>query len=522
MPKTALLALCLPLLAAPVVAQTVADPYLPGLRWLHGSDPVQPWIPRDLALAGDEGHVWVGQAVGTPGAALYAGVPGAAPQLLSELSLPGAIGEVHVAAGALDELFLAAQFPSLSGARVTEVRRVAVQTGSPAWTRTLAPTLLGGVELALAGDRLFAARFDPVAGRVHLDRLDPTDGATLAATSFTAPALRGLTASADGSRLLVGLGTSLRLVDADLGTLLDVPLTASTEAFDLSDDGAALAHGAPGEVRLWRDHQGSWAPAEVVWNPGPWLAASLDLDATGDTLGVGWWDQQTGASVLFQHWDLAAGVKLHELLQSTPGTGLQNFPEEVRLSADGDRMACGAWGSGGPDPQLLLLDRDEPLPLLATYLPGSVLALDLDADGGRLALAVKGAHNNQFATTGFVQLHDLGERDVRALGPLTSPGSFHLTSRQAGSIASLYAFGAPAAPAAYPGIAGSLALDPNLPVLVLPAPADASGRADLTGPIPANPAYLGMELGCQVVFVVPAGLAFSERAPLLTVLVGAP
>ena len=396
-------------------------------------------------------------------------------------------------------------------------------SGGIGWVRTLQPSVMGGVELGLSRDgvRLFAARFDPTApggSRVHLDRLDPADGSTLASTSFTADALRGLEVDREGERVLLALGTSLRLFDEDLALLLEVGPTASTEAIDLSGDGRTLAYGQLGEARLWREAAGQWQAAEVVHNQGPWLPTALDLDHTGEALGLGWWDASTGLSISFQLWDLAAGQKVHDLLQSTPGTGLQNFPQDVRVSDDGRRMAVGAWGSGGPDPQLILLDEQATQPVFSTYLPGSALALDLDPTGDRIAVAVKAAHANQFAVTGHVQIHDLGERDTLSLVPLIAPGQYHISSRDPGSLATFFIFGSPLPPTPFPGIAGHLKIDPAQPYHLMMVPADQSGRADLVGPIPADPTYIGLSLHSQALFTPPEGLRFSDCVPLVTVL----
>ncbi|MDF1797675.1 MAG: hypothetical protein P1V81_00740 [Planctomycetota bacterium] len=515
------LPLCLVLFGSTAAAQTVADPYLPGMRWSYGSQTTKAWIPRDVCFAGDEDLAWVGKAVENPGVGLFGAALGGPATELFDVPLPGAIGQVMVAAGdGLDELFLAAQFPGPLGKRVTEVQRQSAFPGGTSWTRSLGPVLLGGVELAASedGSRLFVARFDPQASRVYVDRLDVADGGTLKSSSFSAPALRGLSLDEAGEHLLVGLGSSMRLLDADLQLVTDVPLAGSTEAFAISDDGSAFAFGQNGEVQLWRDVAGTWQAAEKILVPGTWMATSLDLDATGDTLGVGWWDFTTGASILFQMWDLAGGNKLHELLQSTPGTGLQNYPEEVCVSADGTRMALGAWGSGGPDPQLILLDRALPQPIYSAYLSGSVLGLDLDRPGGRVAVAVKGSHANQFATTGFVQVYDLGERDLLALGPLTSPGVFHFSSREPGNLASLFVFGSEQPKGPFPGVAGLLGIDPYQPFSILAAPADSSGRADLFGPVPADPALPGFQLSLQGIFSTPQGWSFSQHLTRFTIL----
>jgi hypothetical protein len=56
-------------------------------------------------------------------------------------------------------------------------------------------------------------------------------------------------------------------------------------------------------------------------------------------------------------------------------------------------------------------------------------------------------------------------------------------------------------------------LQPSAPLLVVPAPADAAGRAAASLPLPtaaAAPAIVGLPLGCQAIAVGGLGLAFSD------------
>jgi hypothetical protein len=206
-------------------------------------------------------------------------------------------------------------------------------------------------------------------------------------------------------------------------------------------------------------------------------------------------------------------------LQSGVFGGLKNFPEAVDLSPDGRRMAIGTWGSGGPDPQLMLFDRAQTLPVYSTYLSGSVMALDLDDTGTRIAVASKAGHANQFSTTGFVQLFDTGERDLQLVGNVQTGAGFQLTSKLTGSALSLFVFGAPLAPPApLPGVVGLAGIDATQPFSIFASAAGSSGRADLFGIVPADPALAGFELGAQAVFVGLFGLEFSSEAPVLTVL----
>ncbi|MDG1500387.1 MAG: hypothetical protein P8R48_10495 [Planctomycetota bacterium] len=519
--RPAFLALAsLALLSASGSAQTVQDPFAPGMRWSHGAEPSLPWIPRDVAMVLDGEFSWVGEAVGSPAVTLLGGTHDGSLETIFRYPLPNALNVVDVEAGpGIEHLYAAVQFPGgpQSAGRTTQVMGFdGFQSSSPnTWTRTLSPEVKGGVQLAVdgTGNGIFVARHDPYAGRIDLDRLDPADGASLFSTSFSAGSLRGIEVSEDGNRVLVALGGGFRLLDGGGTTLIAQTLPVSTEAFDLSADGATFAFGDHATLHIFTETPSGYAETMNVVEGPEWMATRLAVSDNGSGLAVGWWNFQTGQAIRFQLWDLAAQAKLHEVTQTGLGGGLQNFPQDVAISRDGDRAVLGAWGSGGPDPQLIMMDRNQATPIFSTYLPGSVTALDLNSGGERLIVAMKGAHSNQFTTLGYVQAFDTGERDLQFVGATRTGNTFQVSSKDSGSLQHIFVFGTPlptgaSSPQTF-GIEGSLGLDPLLPYQLYAKPADAFGRADLVGIVPPSPTLVGLEIGVQAVFVRPFNLKFS-------------
>lgn len=510
-------------------AQTTSDPYTPGMRWSYGSTLSLPWIPRDVSLVADGEFTWVGEAVGMPAVTLLGGTNDTSLQTLFTYPLTGALSIVDVEAGdGIDELYAAAQFPGLTptSGRLTQVSRFNGFNGANpnVWTRTLTPEVVGGALIAVdrTGDAVLAARFDPNAGRVDLDRLAPSDGSSLFSTSFTAGSLRGLAVSENGERILVALGNGFHLLDGAGNTLLQQPLSTSTEAFALSADGSTFALGDIAKLHIFTEGPAGYNETQNLVAAPEWMATRIALSEDGSALAVGWWNYQTGLSIRFQMWDLSAATKLHEVTQSGFGGNLQNFPQDVVISPDGERAVLGAWGSGGPDPQLVLLDRNEPQPVFSTYLAGSVMALDFDESGDRIVVALKAAHSNQFATTGYVQSFATGQRDLQVIGQAVTGAPFHFTSKQAGSGGSLLIFGAPLPsnlpPISMGGFLGLLEVDPSQPYSVQGLLADIFGRADLVGVIPPSASLIGLDVAVQAVFVTPVGLEFSKSTRLPTIL----
>ena len=508
----------LPVLAFPVAAQ---DPYMPGLRWSEAATASQPWIARRVAFAGDAQAVWAGRAVGTPAATLYAGTDGQTLEVAFDAPLPGAVGLVEVATGrGLGELYVLAQYPGTAGKQTIVERYSAFLDPSQpqVWSAPVGAPANGGGLLAVAPSGVWVARFDAGAGRVHLTALDADTGAELLTRSMPAAALRGLAASADGARIALALGDRVAVWSAAGDELASFAQPQSNEAFALSADGRVLAAGRMGEVALYEASGSAFAPAGSAFVGAPWLPTRAALSADGAVLAVGFWNSQTADAIRFCLWDRAAGTKLHDVTQTGVFGGFQNFPEALALTPDGQRMLAGAWGSGGPHPQLMLLDRDQAEPVLSTYTPGSVLAVALDATGTQLTAAVKSGHANQFSTTGFVQRYATGERDLQLIGSVTAGQPFLLTSRQPQSLASLFVFGqALTPPVTHPAFGGLLAIDPAKPYTHYLRVADGTGRADLFGSVPPGPAFVGLALETQVVFLGPLGLELSSATPTLAV-----
>lgn len=486
-----------------------ADPFLAGQRWSTGPPPGAPWIPRDVALAARDELVWSAPSVANPSLLLFASGslgPGAAP-LFPGPDLAGAIGGVQVEAGpGMDELYALAQFPAPGGLRETRLWRYdAAAPGGPGtllptWEQRLPPDVAGPARLALGrdGGGPVVASLDPTAGVVQVTWHDPLTGAAGIPQVFSAPGLSACAVSADGSRVALTAGLRLVVLDAQAGVLHDEVLPAATTCLALSGDGRSLVVGGFQQARLLvEDPTGLFVAGPVWWGAPSEMSIRAALDHDGATLALGWWETTSGTATRVETYDLPSGALLHQVIQSLSPSGLQNQPSALAVTPDGRRIAIGFWGAGGSEPEVVLLERGRSAPIQAWDLGGSVEALDLAADGTRIAVAAKDAHANQFATTGRVLLLDTGERDLQTLAEARVGGTLRVASSLPGQTSALFALGSATTPSVVPGLQGLLGLDPAAPLWVYGADPDVSGRADLSVAIPADSAFAGLAFGVQ-------------------------
>lgn len=508
--------------ASPAAAPFPSDPFAAGERWQHAPSAPATWIPRDVAFVGDGEFVWAAPAVGTPHVALYASAEIADPAqpLLADHAYAGAIGPVLVAAGdELDELFALAQFPApTSAVRRTLVHgydagsAVGAASVAPRWTHDLGVLVNGSAALAAGADGalVLAAAVDVLRAEVLLHWLDGASGALVEEQRVAGASLRALAVSADGTRAALTCGTRTLLFE--LGSalpMLELPLLLPTEALALDASGTSLAVGDGAEVRVFAEYGGGFGLALARSGAKDELATRVALSDSGGVLAVGWWDALLGDAVRCEVFEVASGWRRNELVQSG-AVLLQNYPVALDVSADGARVALGLWGADDARPELVLLATGVAQPLLELDLGGSVLALDLAPDGTRVALGRKDAHANLFSTTGAVVLADTGERDLQLLGATRPGGTLALAARLPEPGQALFGVGFVAGtPLVFPGIAGVLRLDPFGPLGLWSAASGPGNRADLTLVLAPDASLVGLPLAAQAASLGASGIRFT-------------
>lgn len=500
-----------------------APAFEPGLRWQWNAAAAAPWIPRAVAFDASGELVFAGVAYQNPGVRLLSAAPFSGPfTWASDGALAGASNglDAALAPNGLRGWSLA-QYPAPDAAhRRTELAAYdflgAAQSGAlagaalaPSWRVEIGATTAGVALLAAEGapSTLVAAVFETGASpRVTVAWIDASSGALRQSRTLAAGGLRALAASAQAERVLVATGADVYVLGPDGAVLRHAALAAKTDAAALSFDGRTLAYGVPGGLLVERESGGNWTTWRELKCAGAELATRVSLSGDGASAAVGWWHATSGVALRFEAWDLALPLRLHEIAQSGSAGGLQDFPEVAHCSRDGRHFAFGAWGLAGSEPELWLLARTSPLPLLEVSLPGSVQALALSDDGARVAVAHKAAHANQFATTGGVRLYDTGARDLLAVEPAPLGSALVLQARRASASLCAFVLGQPGPATAFPGFAGQLLIDLAQPTFVHVAPCGAQGVATWSLALPADVGLLGQPAALQAVFATSSGL----------------
>ncbi len=499
------------------------DPFQPGLRWTMPADPNQPSIPRAVTFAAEDALAWTASNAAHPGFAVAVAVESATTvqPLFRDLGIAGASGSLSVASPRTGEaLFALVQLPAPDAQhRATEVRRYSASSAAagaafaPFWTYDAGVVVNAPAFLACdasGGQVILAVRRDATS-QVLVDRLDAASGARLMRATVSGANLSAMALSDDAPRVALSAGLDLWVLDTTSGAVLHhEALASSTSALALSGDGLRLVIGGHAIVRVLESSSAGYATAFTIQGASQELPARAALSRDGRTLAIGWWNAVLGVDLRFEVWDVATRTRLLNHVQTGIAGGPQNFPEIVRTTNDGRRAALGCWGDGTTKPEIVLYDRDVNAIVLAVDLPGSVFALDLDAQGSRVVVGMKSAHANQFASSGEFRLYDTGERDLVLQASPLAGGAFDLAAKKTGAGLCIFLDGDRSpTPFSIPGVAGALYLN-RMGLSVTRTPCDANGRADVSLPIPGSATQIGTFRHFQAVFRVGGVLVFGS------------
>ena len=502
-------------LLSPAAAQSPSapDPFAAGPRWSHAASTAEPWLPRDVTFAAGGELVVAGNTGGTAGLGLFGaqwewdGAGGVDPSLAATTLAHSGSVPLQVEAASDDTVF-ALEEPAAGARRVA--RRSVFAIDVETWPLTLPRRGPGSarMDLARSAPLLVVAELDVVALRVWLTWIDTELGVVLATRDLPGASLRELAVSDGGERVLVQCDATITLLDAAGATVHQESAPAVPACAALSGDGMHFAYGRFGGVeRRAALPGGSYGELADVSGPSNEVPTTLALDSTGAVLAAGWWRFTDGRAVRLVSYDLS-GEAAHETLlaaQSNPSASVQNYPSAIALDPAGELVAFGLWGVGDAQPELFLFERADPIALVASDLPGSVFAVDLDPRGGRVAAGHKLGHANELSALGAVVLAGSGQTDLTLSRTLETGqlGSIHLEAN--GAVLGLCLAGAPADPVEVAGIDGLLQLDAAAALAFVPMQPDGVGRFRLD--VTPAAAWSGLSIGVQ-------GLALGPGAEL--------
>lgn len=311
------------------------------------------------------------------------------------------------------------------------LRKYTSFSGQPDWTY-VSPILLGAgqrtdVHVSADGGTIVLLEPDTGVLNTRASVFGPDSAVPLVQLTLdTFGAFERSALSTDGTTLaLIGL-YKLLVVDLPTQQVTRSELLLGTPQYGglaLSGDGSLVATATLGSVRvLERDGQGAYQTAFTL-DLGPNdYGRRLAFSEDGSTLVVGAhtageWDSARLLSI-----DVPTQTVLFDV--ALAGGGEHQFLfSEIECSADGRRIAAGTWGDADPAaPELLVFRRDSPIPLLVHQTPGSVLDLDLDPTGDRVAIASKGVHANVWGGGGRIELIEIPTVDLSVAG-VPRPGT---------------------------------------------------------------------------------------------------
>lgn len=226
----------------------------------------------------------------------------------------------------------------------------------------------------------------------------------------------------------------------------------------------------------------------------------------GSTVAACWYRDGAPGRTIVRAFDVATGTPTMERILAVPG--LDNWPRDLAISADGSRFVVGSQGNGlGSVAELAVYSprRNQPL---AEYFPGgSVLGVDISPDGDRFVAVRAPAHFDQGYDHTDVEMYELGGEDlvVRGRPSIGETVAFEVDATPGATAFLLSAPRLAPDPIVLPGV-GTLVLGPSLLQSARLGPIPPGGVGTYPFAIANDPALVGRTTYHQVLTVNPRAL----------------
>jgi WD40 repeat protein len=412
-------AVALTALAGNVTAQTQSAP-----RWVHDSGE-QNWIGKTISLGnrGTQVFAELGPAYPTR---LFSAFDQDPPTPVWQVQSPELRFSHRVASAEENDVHASVYqiAAGTSGLRQPILARYRSSSQTPLWTYTFPFTTNGHeymtVHVSKDGSRIVAAGWNIWTNK--------TEVAIFSANSPVPTSYRALDASglfrsflvSDDARVAYVMGSSsFKVFDLATGTQLASGFPPGGNVFDshgMSADGNTFAYGGYNTVRVWRRNGSGYTETDTYQVPGSNYCSRIAISADGSTLAASFDHFDTLLRVDVRAWDLATDALL--MSDTVVGSGsLQNTSGDLAISEDGSRFVLGLWGdAAGLSPEVRIYDSRQSTPLMVHDLPGSVLDVEISADGRRAAVASKAVHANTAGNGGSIELFEIGAPDFEVRG----------------------------------------------------------------------------------------------------------
>jgi hypothetical protein len=269
------------------------------------------------------------------------------------------------------------------------------------------------------GNRIVAAASNTT-GFLHV-RVWDRSGAALGSWDIAAAAnLRYGAIDDAGERLYAALynGTAL-IYDLNTGALLHTQnIGASFDSHAISGDGKTIAYGTFSGIYVVQETSpGVWSQVAFRSNPSASYTGRVALNQDGSRAGFAM-QRYSPAADYFEAGilDVSTGSDLNLQVFSAPGSAYQLNPSGLAMSDAGDVMVGGSWGDSlNATPEVFSMDDQGNL-LGSVDLPGSVFAIDMDADGDVVLAGSKAVHANTFGNGGAMTCIDAADQTLHMSG----------------------------------------------------------------------------------------------------------
>ncbi len=375
-----------------------------GILWTY-DDIVHPApVPESVALSTITGSAWVGQDLNSQRLQRFLihgdGTPA--------MEIPGVAGS-DVAVAAAKDADLAVWVSETDTVTITAYNSLST---TPLWD---VPIPLPYTNINVHSTRVSrdgaivccAVRDDGPPEATRLFILDGATGAELEVWDYP-DRVDGIDLTDDGSLCLVKQGTNGRLIDtATAAEVFTGTVTGVGGGWSISGDGEVFALGGFTEMVVYKKSGPIYTPV-IVFPSAEESFEEVAVSADGSTVGAMAVNFMNFLDTTTYIFDMASESLIGQY--ETFGTGVhQDFPSAAAVSDDGSVIALGSWGTQGNDhPEVMVLDRCANL-IGSIDSAGSIMSLDLSADGAYVLAGSKSVHANVTGSGGTVTMYQLRE-----------------------------------------------------------------------------------------------------------------